>query len=123
MEQTFGQFLKTVRLRAGFGLRTFAEMVEWKPSNLSAVEHGRRNPPSDGEKLQQIAEALGLTAGSDDWACFFDLASQVDSLPPDLRHLASRKPIPALLRTIHDRQLSDAAIEKLIRDIEHAHGG
>ena len=123
MEQTFGPFLKALRLRAGFGLRTFAEMVDWKPSNLSAVEHGRRNPPSNGEKLRQIAEALGLTAGSADWARFFDLASQADGLPPDLRHLARRKPIPALLRTIHERQLSDAAIEKLIHDIEHAHGG
>ena len=40
-----GCFVKTLRMRRGYGLRQFAEMIQELPSNLSAVEHGRRKLP------------------------------------------------------------------------------
>jgi transcriptional regulator with XRE-family HTH domain len=120
MATDFGVFLKEKRTAAGFGLKAFAEMVGMQTSNLSAVEHGRRKPPSDAAKLHEIAEALGLSEGTHDWARFFDLAqraSGIEDLPADVRHMGRRKLVPALLRTIDNQQLRDAAIQQLIEEI------
>lgn len=122
METTFGPLLKKLRLRAGFGLRRFAEILDMKPTNLSALEHGRRRPPTDPEKLRQIAEALGLLERSEQWSQFFDAARGEETLPADVRHLAGRPMIPALLRTINNRQLSDEEIAHLIQEIEGRQG-
>lgn len=123
MPASFGELLKRLRLRAGVGLRRFAEMVGMEPSNYSAMEHGRRRPPADPEKLREIADAVGLAEGSAEWAQFFDAARKADELPADVRHVARRKLVPVLLRTIENRQLSDREIAGLIAEIEKRHGG
>ncbi|MFH0981670.1 MAG: helix-turn-helix transcriptional regulator [Planctomycetota bacterium] len=121
MDTDFGALLKQLRLRAGFGLRRFAEMIDMAPSNLSAIEHGRRGAPTDPGKLREIADSLGL--GSEDWNRFFDAAKRQGELPPDVRDMAGRRLIPALLRTIDNENLSDAEIERLIADINRRRGG
>ncbi len=123
MAAVFGSTLKRLRLHAGIGLRRFAEMIDMPPSNLSALEHGRRNPPVDPERLRDIADALALPEGSDEWQEFFDSARRQDELPADVRHVAGRNLVPALLRTIDNRQLGDEEIAQLIAEINTRHGG
>jgi transcriptional regulator with XRE-family HTH domain len=120
MHIPFGHLLKEFRLAVGLGQTQFAEMIGMKPSNLSAIEHGRRNPPDDAERLREIALALGLEEASEEWAQFFDsaAASRTGELPADVRHMAGRKLVPVLLRTIDDKQLSDDELARLIADIE-----
>jgi transcriptional regulator with XRE-family HTH domain len=114
----FGSLLRELRLRANIGLRRFAELVGIKPSNLSDIENGRRHPPSDPDKLREIAESLGLAEGSTDWQQLFDAARREGDLPADIRHMADRKLVPALLRTIDNLQLGEDEISRLITDIE-----
>ena len=45
-------------------------------------------------------------------------ASRTGELPADVRHMAGRKLVPVLLRTIDDKQLSDEELSRLIADIE-----
>jgi transcriptional regulator with XRE-family HTH domain len=115
-EKQFGTFLKRFRLRAGYGLRRFATLIETPASNLSAIEHGRR--PMPAEKLETAAEILGLEKGTEEWNQFFDLGSQAGKLPADVQQIAARGFIPALLRTIDNVQLSDADVKRLIREIQ-----
>jgi transcriptional regulator with XRE-family HTH domain len=47
----FGKKLKELRLKAGYGLRTFAETLPILPSDLSDIENGWKAPPSPSEKF------------------------------------------------------------------------
>lgn len=122
MSQEYGPILKNFRLTAGIGLSRFAEMIGMKTSNLSALEHGRRNAPTEPDRLREIAEALGLAEGSGDWNLLFDAARREGELPADVRHVASRRLIPALLRTIDNQQLDDDQLARLIADLEGRDG-
>ncbi len=117
----FGALLKELRLREGYGLRRFAGLIEMPASNLSAIEHGRRSMPED--KMMLAGEVLGLNRGTAEWDRFFDLGRQSGQLPADIRQVAKRNFVPALLRTIDNRQLSDTEIQRLIKEIQQEHGG
>ena len=118
MERTFGAFLRQKRLAGGYGLRRFAQEIGWQPSNLSAVERGRKNPPREETVLAAIASALGLETGSEDWHTFFDLAARPGEPPADVSSYTARQPvIPVLLRTLENRQLSEEELRQLIDHI------
>jgi len=114
--ESFGKYLKKRRLKAGFGLRRFANLIEMKASNLCDIEHNRRSMPK--EYLEPVAEALGLEKNNSDWEKFFELARKSDELPADLQRIAQRRLMPVLLRTIDNVQLSDDEIKNLIDDIQ-----
>jgi transcriptional regulator with XRE-family HTH domain len=115
MPETFGAFLRAQRIRAGYGLRTFAEKAGMQASNLSNVEHSRITPPQDRATLDGFAELLGLS--DEERARLFDLAvAGRDRLPADVATFAARTDgIPVLLRTIENRGLSRAELEKLTK--------
>ena len=112
----FGEFLRESRLKAGFGLRAFAEAVEMQPSNLSNIEHGRIYPPQNSKILTRIADSLGFPKGSQERQRLFDLAvsHKKSALPSDVASFAAKTAgIPVLLRTIQNKSLGKEDIEKL----------
>jgi transcriptional regulator with XRE-family HTH domain len=117
--ETFGGYLRALRLQAGVGLRAFAEAAEMQPSNLSNLEHGRLNPPQDKKTVDHLADLLGLEPGSSPRARFFDLAVAGRDRPPaDVAAYAARTPgIPVLLRTIENRGLSEEELRRLTERI------
>jgi len=121
VRRQFGEYLRKLRLEAGFGLRAFAETVGMKPSNLSRLETGRIAPPKSAERIAQITEALGLGEDSPEFKQLNDLASEArpGTLPPDVEDYAARKPgVPLLLRTAKGKQLDEAEFRRLAEYIE-----
>ena len=119
--QTFGEYLRTCRLQAGMGLRTFAEAADMKPSNVSAIEYGRQAPPQSDAVLRRMADALGLPQGSEARRRLADLAvrHKPGTLPPDVAAFAGRTPgIPVLLRTMENKRLTRADLKRLIEYVD-----
>jgi len=63
------------------------------------------------------AEALGLAEDSEQWPRLFDAARRRGDLPPDIRHMADRRLVPALFRTIDNLQLGDDDLCRLANSI------
>ena len=57
MKAVPGEHIKLLRLKAGFGLTAFARLVDMRPSELAAVEHGRASLLP--ESLAGVLVALG----------------------------------------------------------------
>ncbi len=117
--ETFGNYLRTCRLGAGYGLRSFAEVIDMQPSNLSNIEHGRVNPPQDRDTLAKIADTLGLRGTARNR--LFDLAvsHKRGALPPDVAEFAGHTSgIPVLLRTIADRKLTRKDLDALVEHVK-----
>lgn len=119
IEKGFGAFFKACRLRAGKGLRQFCVENKLDPGNVSRMERGTLRPPQSHEKLAELASALGLETGSDDWYELFDrAAADKGIIPKDLltdEELVAR--LPMVFRTMRNRkpdaQTLDALIELL----------
>jgi len=120
MERNFAKLLKALRLRAGYGLREFAEVVGEAPSNYVGRESGKLGPWQSQAKLQKIANALALRPGTEDWDAFFIAAGKNTTLPPDLESQLERKMIPVLLRTV--ARLSDEELLKVVDDLRKQKG-
>lgn len=118
MATRFSALLKAYRLRAQYGLRQFAELIGDAPSNYANRESGARGPWKDGTKLRDVANALGLREGSEDWDAFFFAACRPTTLPPGMQRILGRPPIPQLLRTVDELQLTDEQLRELVEDMK-----
>jgi transcriptional regulator with XRE-family HTH domain len=121
MPVDFKAFLKSLRLRAGYGLREFAEMIGDAPSNYAGIEAGDRKPWRDPEKLRRVAEALELEEGSPDWNALILGARRKGTLPEDMERLLDRPMIPLLLRTVDELQLSEGDLRRLVERLRKTH--
>ena len=115
----WGDFVREKRLSAGYGLRQFASLVGILPSNYNHMEKGRTSPPQDGNRLDQIAEVLGIEAGTEDHHTLMDLAvAGKDKLPADVEKYAKENElVPVLLRTLENRRLSKDELGELVRQL------
>ncbi|MBM4034929.1 MAG: helix-turn-helix domain-containing protein [Planctomycetes bacterium] len=122
-ELAWGAFVRKLRLDAGYGLREFASLLGWQPSNYSNTETGKVPPPKDPGRLREIAEALGLGEASREWHKFHDLAAKAHNTPVPadvVEYAGGRAVVPLLLRTTKGKNLSDKQIRELIEYVnEH----
>lgn len=109
----FGELLRKLRLERGFGLREFALIIGDYPSNLSAIEHGERDPWKRSDKLREIASALGLTEKSEVWDQFFLLAKSDPNLSSRMKKAISSPLALKATRTLARKKLTPDKIKKL----------
>lgn len=123
-KETFGHYLRQLRLKKGMGLRSFAKEAGILPSNLSYIETGRANPPRSGEILKRIAKALGLSEESEEWAKLFNLATRPGQMPADVQEyfeeIEAVDKLPLMARTIKNEKLTKQQIERLINDLKRS---
>jgi hypothetical protein len=81
--------LRSARLAAGLGLRSFATLLELRPSDVSAVEWGARTPLRDPLVRAAVERLVGLSL---DWSTDADAPSS-GPLPTAAR-LACWRPTP-----------------------------
>lgn len=70
---SFGSLIRSYRLRAGLGLRTFAGLIDQRASVVSAIESQRRAPWRHEATLHRVAEVLGLVESSSLWQKILEL--------------------------------------------------
>lgn len=54
------RLIRALRQKAGLSGFELAQLSSVNPSDVSAIEHGRRVPPRDSITLRRLADALGF---------------------------------------------------------------
>ncbi|CCQ89694.1 hypothetical protein NITGR_160003 [Nitrospina gracilis 3/211] len=109
----FGEFFHELRIKKGFTLRRFAEILEEDPGNISRLERGKLQAPKSEEKLQFYAKALGLKKGSESYIKFMDLA-HVSNKTFGIEHIrdeALLEKLPMFLRTLNNKGLDEKKLK------------
>ncbi len=98
-----------------------AEKLKMSAPYLSDIEKGRRNPP-EMDKLQLIAQILGLT--EEENAIMLDLAGKMrNTVAPDLpEYIMERDYVSAALRTARDLDASEADWLKFVEELKNRKG-
>lgn len=96
MAETFGSFLREIRLSHNVPLRRMANQIGIAPGYLSDIEKGRRNPPPG--RLERIASVLRMT--QEEKEKMYDLAGNArDELPDDItEYLKEHEAAQAVIR-------------------------
>ena len=122
--ETFGAYLKKLRLKRNLGLREFARRIGMDVGNLSRIERTKTPPPRAMEILQRMTRVLGIKKGTEECNRLLDLsrADQTDRLAPDVaKYAAKHRFLRLLMRTVVNKKLQDRDLLKLARKIEETY--
>ena len=117
----FNQFFKFRRMKIGT-VREFARKNGLDAAYVSRIENGITMPPKDIKKLSNLALALGIAEGTDEWQEFMDLAAVAkNELPADLKNdKRAAAMLPAFYRTLRNEKLDEDEVKELLKLIEES---
>lgn len=115
----FGDFIKNLRIERDIGLREFCRRLSIDASNWSKVEKGTLAPPQDDERLNQIADVLGIDKESDLYAELRDRAAIASGIIPRdiLSDQETLNSLPLFFRTVRSEKPTPEELERLIEKI------
>ena len=116
----FGLHLRTLRLQAGLGLRKFAGLLDERPSTVSAVEQGQRLPWKNFQKLQKVADVLGIAANSPQFEELVDLAKVACEVPSGTSQQYPRV-APLVVTTSAKTQLTQESLQEILQHCKAGH--
>ena len=117
MYTNIGEFICQKRIEKNLTLRELASLLSISLTYLADIEHDRRNP-MDKEKLDELAEILGLT--KDEKEEMYDLAGQKrNEVAPDLTEYVVGKPyVSYALRRARDIGAGEEEWLKMVEALE-----
>lgn len=113
----FAELVKTTRIKNGLTLRSFCKRFGYDPAYISRIETRKLSAPTDKDKLEGLATALGFKKDSPNWIRFFDLAYESRSeLPYDVKKNAPEvfSLLPAFLRTPDNKKINKEKVKELL---------
>jgi transcriptional regulator with XRE-family HTH domain len=97
--KTFADFIRNKRVSAGLTLREFCRLLNHDPSNWSKIERGLLAPPQSATVLNEIAQALLIEVGSQEYKEMYDLAA-LSFIPDGLIEKDIIEQLPVFFRTV-----------------------
>jgi transcriptional regulator with XRE-family HTH domain len=113
--KSFGEFVRSMRIKHRVTLREFCRQAHIDASNWSKIERGVLQPPKSKEVLNEIARILKLKEGSEEYYQLLDLAA-ISFIPKNLMEDSSVvDKLPVFFRTLRGQPPSREELEKLIK--------
>ena len=116
ISETFGSYIRSLRMKNNIGQRELASLIGVAPSYLNDMEKNKRAAPRSDliEKLSNILKA--------DLNLLNDLAgNSKKTIAPDIIDFIENKPkITSVLRTIRDNKLNDNEIKEFEKKINES---
>ena len=117
--QTFGKFVHDLRKQKEITLREFCRRSRQDPSNWSKVERDLNPPPKTKIILEQIAGALEVEPGSEDFNMMNDLVA-ISFIPKELLNEEEiLEKLPIFFRTVRGGPPNEKELEELIEIIRN----
>ena len=111
--ETFGSYIRSLRIKNDIGQRELAKKIGVAPSYLNDMEKGKRTAPKN-ELIKKLSSALKA-----DLSLMFDLAgNSKKTVAPDIEEYIIENPsILSLLRAAKESKISKEEIEQLEKKI------
>ncbi len=119
METTFANFIRKLRIEAGYSLREFCRAINADASNWSKIERGLLKPPQTKKALEEIAAVVKLEPDTEPYKHLFDLAA-IATISDELVEGEIIDQLPIFFRTVRSEKPSETDLNKLVTKIKSA---